>query len=56
MIWIGLLAVLFGGVLGWYVRDCVAYRPLTRKQRRALDDYWRSWPAMIRDLRRITKR
>ena len=55
MIWIGLLAVLFGGVLGWYVRDVVAYRPLNRRQRRALDDYWRSWPAMIRDLRRITK-
>ena len=55
MIWIGLLAVLFGAVLGWLVRDCVAYRPLNRRQRVVLDDYWRSWPAMIRELKRITK-
>jgi len=52
----GLVAVVFGGVIGWLVRDIMAYRPPSRRKRIALDDYWRSWPAMVRDLRRSTKR
>jgi hypothetical protein len=51
----GLLAILFGGVFGWVVRDIMAYRPPSRRKLRALDDYWRSWPAMLRDLRRNSK-
>ena len=55
MIGAGLLGIVFGGVIGWLVRDIVAYRPPSRRKRIVLDDYWRSWPAMIENLRRITK-
>ena len=51
----GLLAILFGGVIGWVVRDIMAYRPPSRRKLEAIDDYWRSWPAMLRDLRRNSK-
>ena len=51
----GLLAILFGGVIGWVVRDIMAYRPPPRRKLEVIDDYWRSWPAMLRDLRRRTK-
>lgn len=51
----GLLAILFGGVIGWAVRDIMAYRPPSRRKLEVIDDYWRSWPAMLRDLRRRTK-
>ena len=48
----GLLAILFGGVIGWVVRDIMAYRPPSRRKLEVIDDYWRSWPAMLRALRR----
>ena len=51
----GLLAIVFGGVIGWLVRDIMAYRPPSRRKRIVLDDYWRAWPAMVENLRRITK-
>ena len=51
----GLLAILFGGVIGWVVRDIMAYRPPSRRKLEVIDDYWRSWPAMLRDLRRRAK-
>ena len=51
----GLLAILFGGVIGWVVRDIMAYRPPSRRKLEVIDDYWRSWLAMLRDLRRRTK-
>ena len=51
----GQLAILFGGVIGWVVRDIMAYRPPSRRKLEVIDDYWRSWPAMLRDLRRRTK-
>ncbi len=46
----GLLAILFGAVVGYAVRDIVAYRRPFRRKMRALDRYWRSWPAMLADL------
>ena len=51
----GLLAILVGGVIGWVVRDIMAYRPPSRRKLEVIDDYWRSWPAMLRDLRRRPK-
>ena len=51
----GLLAILYGGGIGWVVRDIMAYRPPSRRKLEVIDDYWRSWPAMLRDLRRRTK-
>ena len=51
----GVLGIVFGGVIGWLVRDIVAYRPPSRRKRIVLDDYWRSWPAMVENLRRITR-
>ena len=52
---VGLLGILFGGVIGWVVRDIMVYRPPSRRKLEVIDDYWRSWPAMLRDLRRRTK-
>ena len=50
IITVGFAAIVFGAVLGWLVRDIVAYRPPSRRKMRAVDGYWRSWPAMLRDL------
>jgi hypothetical protein len=47
---VGFAAIVFGAVLGWLVRDIVGYRPPSRRKMRAVDGYWRSWPAMLRDL------
>jgi len=47
---VGFAAIVFGAVLGWLVRDIVGYRPPSRRKMRAVDDYWRSWPTMLRDL------
>jgi len=55
IVFAGLLSLVFGSIIGWFVRDIVAYRPPSRRKRIALDDYWRSWPAMIKNLRKITK-
>ena len=55
IVFAGLLAILFGGVIGWAVRDITAYRPPSRRKLEVIDDYWRSWPAMLQDLRRRTK-
>ncbi len=52
---VGLMGILFGWIIGWVVRDIVAYRPPSRRKLEVIDDYWRSWPAMLRDLRRRTK-
>jgi len=51
----GLLAIVYGAVIGWLVRDIMAYRPPSRRKRIALNKYWQSWPAMIKDLRKVTK-
>ena len=51
----GLLAIVFGGVIGWAVRDSVIYRRNLTQRWEDLDGYWRSWPAMVKNLRRITK-
>ena len=55
MIGAGLLGIVFGGVIGWAVRDSVIYRRHLTQRWEDLDGYWRSWPAMIENLRRITK-
>ena len=55
IVFAGLLAILFGGVIGWAGRDIMAYRPPSRRKLEVIDDYWRSWPAMLRELRRRTK-
>ncbi len=52
---VGLMGILFGWIIGWVVRDIVAYRPPSRRKLEVIDDYWRSWPAMLRDLRRNSK-
>ncbi len=51
----GLLAIVYGAVIGWLVRDIMAYRPPSRRKRIALNKYWQGWPAMIKDLRKVTK-
>jgi len=51
----GLLGIVFGGVIGWAARDSVIYRRRLRQRWEDLDGYWRSWPAMIENLRKITK-
>jgi O-antigen/teichoic acid export membrane protein len=52
----GLLAIVYGAVIGWLVRDIMAYRPPSRRKRIALNKYWQGWPAMIKDLRKVTQR
>ena len=52
---VGLMGILFGWIIGWVVRDFVADRPPSRRKLEGIDDYWRSWPAMLRDLRRNSK-
>ena len=47
---VGFAGMLFGAVVGYAVRDIVAYRRPFRRKMRALDRYWRSWSAMLADL------
>ena len=54
IITVGFAGIVFGAVIGYLVRDVVAYRPPSRRKRVVLDRYWRSWPATIRELRKMT--
>jgi|TARA_R100000963_G_C4582049_1_gene62636 hypothetical protein len=56
IITVGFAGIVFGAVIGYLVRDVVAYRPPSKRRRVGLDQYWRSWPAMIQELRKITDR
>ena len=51
---VGFAGIVFGAVIGYLVRDVVAYRPPSKRRRVGLDQYWRSWPATIRELRKMT--
>ena len=51
---VGFAGIVFGAAIGYLVRDVVAYRPPSRRKRVVLDRYWRSWPATIRELRKMT--
>ena len=51
---VGFAGIVFGGVIGYLVRDVVAYRPPSKRRRVVLDRYWRSWPATIQELRKMT--
>ena len=40
---VGFAGIVFGAVIGYLVRDVVAYRPPSKRRRVGLDQYWRSW-------------
>ena len=54
IITVGFAGIVFGAAIRYLVRDVVAYRPPSRRKRVVLDRYWRSWPATIRELRKMT--